>query len=1139
MSGNYERYNQALQQEKQLQQIEEDIRPEVEKQVSEISGVENTYNKNLRSAVISNKQVDLRAASQNKQSISKAKQDARAPLQQIRAEKTKLAQQKASVVKTFSQLESQGYTKEVRGNKVVYYKEDTYSRKKGDKRSFRKEEYVFSSDGTPIEIIKRDDYRDGDQRRVDEREVVRFDSQGRAQSVDTFRNGERDESIDYRFNSDGSMSVKTRDHEKEKQLKEEAQKKYEAKIKEQQKYTQINASVDMAGNSKYEETKFNEKTGQWEKTTTTYTKEQKIPSQKVSSEKVLQATKIPTTETLLTQNMYIKGGIPGVNQGTDTSNIQTYKINPVATQPKAVFGAPSESTKKIFTKEETIQMFNAAQRQIEYDEAGPVKKFFMKDWAAESQAQRDKFDASGGYDTTALTYEIGSGVIAGAQGAGQLVRGLVTSPIQTTTNIVTSIPNLPGAIAEKAKRNPGGLVGEVLFDVASGSLASKAFTTARNTLRPATIIDDAPASIRTMAVDDVIKTDAIGNFQIESGLFKRTKQDFSFESSGSLERVKSVDMPGDSGSNFKQITETRVERLSDKPSGTSQTPRQITQQSASRELADPFLRAEARAAATESVDLAATPTTKEIFRGEIETQIKNSKGEVVQTQKVPAELVRDGQTQTLFVNGKPFDLKQSIIETPKGIAIDDLGKGVVAMKEEGAFGLSNKQSTIETISTDAAGNQRVSLTQQKLNNNADVFGSKGDFTRPQQRLSYQRVDLLTDKPQTPFKFSESPGGPLTDPIFSAQKKSRSKRTGAQGAAATDAQLFEGVSMKLDADPFKITKEKSPTIIDSEITRERLNPKELTNQQLAIETGDIQFNREFEIKTKRPKLEDSAIREEREVAAVFGKDFVEKAKNTRRASADPFDTSEMFKGSSGSFDDMAQVFEQQTKQTTSNLDVSKPKSPGKKSGSTQESVMINEPKMKTSPSTSKVVNLDDISLDASLGADFSRVVPKQSARAGIMPSFDVGNAFSQSFGLGLAFDQAQSPRQGQSPAQSNGQAQGFKQDSKVIQEVVQDTGFKQINDQVVSQKTIQSNVFETPIIPPFAPPGFEVGVPPLRSSQSGKKIADPFALGSKKKQQFKGQYAGSLTGLVRGLKTPKDLDKLTGLEVRPIKIKRKF
>ena len=66
MASRYERYNQAIQQEKQLNQVEQDIRPEVEKQVSEISQVENTYNKNLRSAVISNKQVDLRSASQDK-----------------------------------------------------------------------------------------------------------------------------------------------------------------------------------------------------------------------------------------------------------------------------------------------------------------------------------------------------------------------------------------------------------------------------------------------------------------------------------------------------------------------------------------------------------------------------------------------------------------------------------------------------------------------------------------------------------------------------------------------------------------------------------------------------------------------------------------------------------------------------------------------------------------------------------------------------------------------------------------------------------------------------------------------------------------------------------------------------------------
>jgi len=1129
MASNYERYNQALQQEKQLNQVEEDIRPEVEKQVSEISQVENTYNKNLRSAVISNKQVDLRAANKDKKTISKAKQQAQAPLRELAAERSRLQQQKQSAVKTFSQLESQGYKKELRDGKIIYYREKTSS----SVGTYRKEEYIFSADGTPIQIIKRDDFKEDDKRKVDEEEIVLFDSQGRVKNVETFDDGERDKETSFDFKSDGSLRVSTRDYEKERKLKEQTQKEYEAQLAEQRKYKQMTASVDLSGNSIYSETAWNPKTQQWEKTTTTYTKQTpNIP--KVSTEKVLQATRTPTAETLFSQNLNIAGGVPGVNQGTDTSNIPTITIdNPFAPKPgEATISAPTQRT---LTKEETTQMIVAAQRQKEYDEANSVKKFFMKDWSAESQRQRDKFDASGGYDTTALTYEIGAGFIAGAQGAGQLVRGLVTEPITTTTNIVTSIPKLPGAIAEKAKRNPGGLVGEVLFDVASGSLVAKGVTAARNTLRPATIIDDAPASIRTMVVDDTIKTDAIGNFQIESGLFKRTRDDFSFESSGTLERVKDFDIVNSPGSNFKQITETRVERLSDKPSGTSQTPRQITQQSSATDLADPIISARTKGSTTKSVDLDAAPTSKEIFRGEIETQIKNSKGEVVQTQKVPAELVRDGSKQTLFVNGKPFDLKQSVIDTPKGIAIDDLGKGVTAMREEGAFGLSNKQSTIETIATDLeTGSQRRSLTQRSLDENANVFGgSQRDFMRPQKQITGNQQKLLSDKPQRPGEFVRTKGE-LADPLTSKDivipetrtKGARSSK--APGAAASDTQLFEGISMKLETEKVSVSKPGKPNAIDTTGEFVADNIKLLPEGQRKLYNDKPNFD----------KLESPAMREEREVAAVFGRDFVDNAKRTGSRSADPFDSSDLFKGSSGAFDDISQVFEQQTKQTSTKIEISKPQTPGKKSGGSQESVMINEPKTSSS-TTSKVLNLDDVSLDASLGAEFSKVIPKQGVRPGIMPSFDVGNAFSQNFGFGLAIDQAQGQSQSQISGQKITNDQTFRQDTKVTQEIIQDTGFKQINDQVVSQKTIQSNAFETPMITPFAPPGLTPGVPPLRGSQSGKKIADPFAKESKKTQSIKGQYAGSLTGLVRGLKTPKDLDKLTGLEVRPIKFKRKF
>lgn len=216
--GSYIKYNQAMSQEKQLNEIEENIKPQVQEQIAKVESSENSYNKNLRTAVVSNKNIDIRKASTQKKEFEAAKREIAKPLRQIDQEREKLSQIKKSAVKTPSQLESEGYKQEIRGDQVIYYKEDTYKKRSKDKNNkiYRDEEYIFQKDGTPIKFIERNDYQDGDKRRVDEEQIVRFDSKGRVSQVTEYDNGEKQERTSYNFDAEGSMTIEFRNYEKEK-----------------------------------------------------------------------------------------------------------------------------------------------------------------------------------------------------------------------------------------------------------------------------------------------------------------------------------------------------------------------------------------------------------------------------------------------------------------------------------------------------------------------------------------------------------------------------------------------------------------------------------------------------------------------------------------------------------------------------------------------------------------------------------------------------------------------------------------------------------------------------------------------------------------------------------------------------------
>lgn len=1091
MVSQFQRYNEAIAREQQVSKIEQEIRPQVEQQVRQVEQSESQFSKDLRQAVIANQGIDLRRASQTKQEFSQLKSQARQPLTQIAQERQKIKQLKSGV-KSQEQLESQGYKKEIRGDKVIYYKEDTYNRKKGDKRTFREEEYIFSQEtGKPISIIERDDYRKGDRRKVDEESIVRFDSEGRVSTVEEFDEGKRTERTSYAFKADGSTIVSTRDYEKERKLKE----------KQSQKPQQVQIEATLSGGlGASQETEVIKTTKGGVTRTSTIVRTKQTPTRKARTTKVLQATAKLDIETQISQNVLtnLGGGIPGVNQGTDISNIPTQDI---FLRTQASGGSISKQASKV-----------DIDKALEYKEAGTVQKFFLKDYDKLSVEERRKFDESQGTDTEFLLKEIGYGAVSGAQSAGRFARELVTSPISTTAKTIETIPKIPGAIIKKSQTSPGGLFGEILFDVTSGTLGATAIKRAKGARQ--TVTQDEITGIRTRTIDGKIETQARGGFIVESGLVRRTRQDFTFESIGTLEKVKDYGVPGETVSTTQKITQERVDLLGDKP----QTPRKVKPQTTSRELATPEILAEVKP----GKGTKKTPETgdvKEVFRGEIETQIRDASGKVVKTQKVPAELVREGQKQTLYVDGKPFDVRSKQIATRESAAIE----GDVSMRE-GEFGLDLKRQTTETITTEIGTGKKTRTLTQQIETPQGVSGG-GTFRDPETKLlGEERINLLGDKPQTPIELAPSKQGMLTDPIVSAKKSNGSTRTSSVDPTKSKGKLFEGVSLPLREQPLTVSKGKTPDIIEGEVTGERLTPKELGVETLQISEERI------------ARLESPIAQEERQVAEVFGQDFVDKAKSKQTTKAiDPFDQSGMFDQAQV---EMVQVFKQktETKQTLkSDIEPIKSKPLSSKQETVQEMIFEQKPQRTSETKSTKV---EDISLDISVAKDISGIgIKSKGTTPGILPTF----AESQMFEQGELFGTATAQGQGVAQIQGSDVAQAIDQGFSSAQAIQMDQGVAQAIDQAVAQETIQGQQVLRPVVPPIIPPGFTPGIAPPPPDIRDPSEDDPFKKGKKKTREQQGEFAGSLTGLFQGLeieKAPKD-QRTTGLSKRAVIKGRNF
>lgn len=175
--GQFSKYNQAVLAEDQYQELQES-KSNLIKEKAELQESKSNFKKELKTAVITNENYSFSKVKATKKQFKNRETELTTAENKLNEAENKFNQYKSGVV-TLDYLESSGYEKQVTSDKIIYYKTDTYyqsdkDRERKNKSIFRKEEYIFSPDGTPIFFARRNDYQDGRIRKVNETQDTTF-----------------------------------------------------------------------------------------------------------------------------------------------------------------------------------------------------------------------------------------------------------------------------------------------------------------------------------------------------------------------------------------------------------------------------------------------------------------------------------------------------------------------------------------------------------------------------------------------------------------------------------------------------------------------------------------------------------------------------------------------------------------------------------------------------------------------------------------------------------------------------------------------------------------------------------------------------------------------------------------------------
>lgn len=320
VQGDFSKYNQAVLSDSQREQIDQ-AKSTVNEQNQILKDEETKLNKSIRQSAVS-------GSNYSPEAILAAKRQLRQQKSQVAASQKQIYQTESQInaplsqIKTPEQLEALGYKKQISGSTTTYFKEDTYKKTKDSKsKTFREEEYIFV-DNKPQKIIKRDDYSDGEVRRVDEEQIIQFSSKGTVTSLKEYRKGEKKEVENYddfgrltseikydksgnkeqkqsfKYDTDGSVQIKTKSYDKATQSKNS-----------EPVYDHITATLSGVGSSKETEIIKTTRGGKTTVSTTTRTKD--LPKSTIAStEKIMEMTKtkIETPKDITPDSFITTGG---------------------------------------------------------------------------------------------------------------------------------------------------------------------------------------------------------------------------------------------------------------------------------------------------------------------------------------------------------------------------------------------------------------------------------------------------------------------------------------------------------------------------------------------------------------------------------------------------------------------------------------------------------------------------------------------------------------------------------------------------------------------------------------------------------------------------------------------------------------
>lgn len=253
-SGEFSKYNQAVLADDEQKQLKK-ARKSIDEAESQFTKQKSDFDKNLKLATFKNQDISRDKVVSAKKQLREQEQIISQADKQVSSSEKKFSKAK-SVVETPEQLEKKGYKKEVRGNKVIYYKEDTYERREDDERSYREEEYIFNKKTKkPVKFVRRDEgrrensdkefvfdqrvveFKNGAVRRVEEKEEFEgsdeyrrrefYDPQGRITDIRYYDDGQFEEEEEFRY--DGGQVIVERDTA-------EAQAARRARIKAEDKF---------------------------------------------------------------------------------------------------------------------------------------------------------------------------------------------------------------------------------------------------------------------------------------------------------------------------------------------------------------------------------------------------------------------------------------------------------------------------------------------------------------------------------------------------------------------------------------------------------------------------------------------------------------------------------------------------------------------------------------------------------------------------------------------------------------------------------------------------------------------------------------------------------------------------------------